>query len=249
MAGRREPDEPHRQIESRGGSLQSIPVSRQPGDLDPETIEIEADDGHRLTACIATPTGEPRGAIVVIQTAFGVDDYLRDVCRSYAGDGYVSIAPALYDRQRRDAVFELTPEGGAQAQKFRGGFVWSDVLRDVEAARRHVAGFGRVGVVGFCVGGSVAWLASQTSGFAAASCYYGKDIVDHLGVAPKCPTMLHFGERDHLIAIGDVDEIRLAFPAIPTFVYPAGHGFDATDPQCATVARGRSLELFRANIG
>ena len=169
-----------------------------------ERIDIAAADGHRLSAYLATPHGAARGGLVVIQTAFGVDDYLRGVCESYARDGYVAIAPALYDRQRRDAVFEHTPDGAAGAQDLRRGLDWEDVLRDVEAARARVAGAGKTGIVGFCVGGSVVWLAAHALNFAAAASYYGKDVVDFLDRPPKCPTILHFGDQDRLIPVSDV---------------------------------------------
>ena len=128
-------------------------------------------------------------------------------------------------------------------------FVWSDVLLDVEAARARVATAGRVGVIGYCVGGSVAWLAARSLDFAAASSYYGKDVVDFLDRAPKCPTILHFGDQDRLIPLGDVEKIRAAFPHIPNYVYHAGHGFDGNTPEVATIARRRTMDLFRATIG
>lgn len=212
-------------------------------------VDIAAADGHRLSAYVAAPAGKPRGGLVVIQTAYGVDDYLRGVCDSYARDGYLSLAPALYDRQRRDAVFSHDAAGGSAAQAMRRGLVWVDVLRDVDAARAKAASAGRVGIVGFCVGGSVVWLAAQKMSFVAAASYYGKDVVDFLSQPPACPTILHFGDRDHLIPLDDIEKIRTAFPGIPNYLYPAGHGFDAHEPESARLARARTLEHFRAHIG
>ena len=214
-----------------------------------EIVEIAAADGHRLEAYLARPAGAPRGGLVVVQTAFGVDAYLRGVCDGFARDGYLAIAPALYDRQRRGAVFEHTPEGGAAAREMRNNFVWDDVLADVEAARRRVAEAGKVGVVGYCVGGSVVWLAAHALPFAAAASYYGKDVVDFLDRAPKCPIVLHFGDSDRLIPLADVDRIKAAFPALPIHVYNAGHGFDGNNPGAAAIARPRTMALFAANIG
>jgi carboxymethylenebutenolidase len=214
-----------------------------------QTIALAASDGHRLSAYLAEPAGAARGGLVVIQTAFGVNDYLHGVCDFYAGEGYAAVAPALYDRQRRDAVFEHTPDGSAKAQEKRAGLDWDDVLRDVEAARQRVAGAGRVGIVGYCVGGSVVWLAAHALSFAAASSYYGKDVVDFLDRAPKCPIMLHFGDKDRLIPASDVEKIRAAFPQLPVYVYAAGHGFDGNAPEPAAVGRARTLDLFRTHIG
>ena len=215
------------------------------GDL----IDIVADDEHRLQAYLAVPAGSPRGGLVVVQTAFGVDDYLCGVCDAYAADGYAAIAPALYDRQQRGAVLAHDTAGMQAAQILRSGFVWAETLRDIEAARSHVARFGRVGVIGFCVGGSVAWLSAQSLSFAAAASYYGKDVVEFLDRAPKCPTILHFGDADRLIPISDVERIRAAFPDIPNFLYNAGHGFDANVPEAARIARERTLGLMRQHVG
>lgn len=214
-----------------------------------ESVNITASDGHGLSAWLATPPGKPRGALVAVQTAFGVDDYLKGVCEAWARDGYATIAPALYDRQRRGAVFEHTPEGAAAAGIMRNAFAWDDVLRDVEAARQRVASSGNVGVVGYCVGGSIVWLAAHALDFAAGSSYYGKDVVDFLDRKPKCPLQLHFGDSDRLIPMSDIEKVRAAWPEIPNYVYAAGHGFDNNNPDAARLARARTLELFRKFIG
>lgn len=215
---------------------------------------IKAADGHELQAWLAMPMGMPLGGLVVIQEAFGLSSYVRSVCESFATDGYAVIAPALYDRQERGAAFDgHDPEVIAQGRKLRGGLVWKDVLADVAAAIEGVSYAGKVGIVGYCVGGSVAWLAAQSLPVTAAVGYYGRDIVDHLEPAPKCPVMLHFGERDHLIPLADVERIRAAYPAIPNHVYPVAHGFDGLrapgDEPAAKLARSRTLELFRKYVG
>jgi len=212
-------------------------------------VDITAADGHQLAAYLATPPGKPRGALVVVQTAFGVDDYLRGVCDAYAGEGYAAIAPALYDRQQRNAVFEHTPEGGKAAGALRNRFVWADVLKDVEAARLRVKDFRKVGILGFCVGGSIVWFAAQKLDFACGSSYYGKDIVDFLQPAPKCPVIMHFGAEDHLIPLADVEKIRSAYPEVPNYVYAAGHGFDSKEGEPTRAARSRTRDLFAKFIG
>ncbi len=214
-----------------------------------ETIEITARDGHRLAGFLSTPAVAPRGGLIVIQTAFGLDDYLRGVCDAFAREGYLTLAPALYDRQRRGAVFEHTPEGGAEAGRMRNAFVWEDVLKDVDAARQRVASAGKVAIVGYCVGGSVVWLAAHSLPFDAAASYYGKDVVDFLDRTPKCPIVLHFGDSDRLIPLADVEKIRTAFPLLPVHVYNAGHGFDGNTPAAAAIARERTMKLFRDHIG
>lgn len=218
-------------------------------------IDVVAADGHRLGAYLASPAGKPRGGLVVIQEVFGVTDYIRSVCDAYAADGYLSIAPALYDRQKRGAVF--APETHDEARKLRAKFVWDDVVKDVGAAAARVVTAGKVGIVGFCVGGSIVWLAASQLPLAAASSYYGRDIAGWLGQhVPKCPMVLHFGATDELIPLPDVEKIRAAYPALPVHVYPgAGHAFDNSTrrdffaPDAAKLARERSLALFRQHIG
>jgi carboxymethylenebutenolidase len=216
-------------------------------------IQLRAADGHVFDAYVAAPRHTPRGALVVIQDAFGVGHYIRSVCDSYCADGYMAIAPALYDRQQRGSVFDHSPESHKAAARFRVALNWDHVLADVEAAIAHVSTAGPVGILGFCVGGSVAWLAAASLPVAAAACYYGKDIVGWLDRPPRCPALLHFGESDHLISPNDVEEIKQAYPNLPTYIYAAGHGFDGTGKghhaESAAIARSRTLEFFRRHIG
>jgi carboxymethylenebutenolidase len=220
-----------------------------------KNLGITASDGHVLAAYLAAPKGKPRGGLVVIQETFGVNAYVRSLCDAYAQDGYASIAPALYDRQRRDAAFDDStgPEVLAEARRLRAALEWPKVMLDVQAAIDEVRSAGRVGIVGYCVGGSVAWLAAVSLPVEAAACYYGRDIVDFLDRAPRCPTILHFGERDHFIPLADVDRIRAAFPDVPSHTYPAGHGFDGAGARhheaSARLARERTLELLRRHVG
>ena len=216
-------------------------------------IQLRAKDGHVFDAYVAAPRQTPRGALVVIQDAFGVGHYIRSVCDSYCADGYVAIAPALYDRQQRAAVFDHSPGSHKAAARFRADLNWDHVLADVEAAIAHVRTTGPVGILGFCVGGSVAWLTSASLPVAAAACYYGKDIAGWLDRKPRCPTILHFGDSDHLIPLSDVERIKRAYPDLPTCIYPAGHGFDGAGKgyhaESAALARSRTLEFFRRHIG
>jgi carboxymethylenebutenolidase len=217
-------------------------------------IVITAEDGHQLGAYLSRPTGTVRGGLVVIQEAFGVNCYIRSVVDAFAVQGYLSIAPALYDRQTQNVQFGYAKGGFDAARKLRAGLIWGDVLRDVEAAANEVAPGGKVGIVGYCVGGSVAWLAGHHLRLAAAVSYYGSDIVGFLDRPPRCPTMLHFAERDAHIPLDDVETIRNAFPELPVYVFPGEHGFacDARpsyEPESTRIAGRRTLALFRKYIG
>jgi carboxymethylenebutenolidase len=216
-------------------------------------LKITAADGHVFDAYLARPAGRARGGLVVAQDAFGLSDYIRSVCDSYAADGYVAVAPAVYDRQERNAVFGRSPEDHERSRTLRNNLAWDKVILDITACRDQVSDAGAVGIVGFCLGGSIVWLAAATIPFAAASSYYGKDVPDWLDKTPKCPIILHFGERDHLIPMSGVERVRAAYPDLPVYVYPAGHGFDGItknhDDTCAALARERTLALFRKHIG
>jgi len=219
-----------------------------------EEVTLTAADGHVFDAYLASPQENARGALVIIQETFGVTEYVRSVCDRFAAQAYAAIAPAIYDRQKRGAnLTESDPESLAEARRLRKGLIWKDVLADVGAAIERVRGAGRVGVVGYCVGGSIAWLAAASLPVAAASAYYGRDIVNFLDQLPKCPVELHFGDRDHLIPPADVERIRAAFPGMPAYVYPAGHGFDGAGArhhaECAKLARERTLAFIRAHVG
>ena len=218
-------------------------------------VRLRAADGHEFDAAFARPAGTARGGLVVIQEAFGVTPYIRDVCRRFAGLGYASIAPCLYDRQQRGFVGSPgDPESGPRAASLRKGLVWADVMADVNAAIDAVMPYGRVGIVGYCMGGSVAWLAALEGRVVAASGYYGRDVVDFLDRRPRCPTILHYGTQDHLIPVADAERVRAAATGAAIYVYEAGHGFDCpTRPSfvedAATLAQARTLGLFRTHIG
>jgi carboxymethylenebutenolidase len=217
-------------------------------------IVIEAADGHKLGAYLAQPSGKARGGLVVIQEAFGVNGHIRSVVERFAREGYSAIAPALYDRQTRKAELRYEGDDLAAARKLRAGLVWDDVLKDVDAAAREVATAGNVGIVGYCVGGSVAWLAGHHLKLAAVVSYYGRDIVDMLATPPKCPTMLHFAERDSHIPLADVERIREVFPEVPIYVFPGEHGFDCNvrdsfHPESSQIAGRRTQALFRKYVG
>ncbi len=219
-----------------------------------EMIELEAADGHRLAAWRAVPVGKPRAGLVIVQEAFGLSGYVRSVVEAYAAEGYATVAPALYDRQVRGVALDgHSPAVLAQGRALRAALQWPQVLADVAAALDAVRCGRGVGVVGFCVGGSVAWMAAQSLAVDAAVAYYGRDIVDHLSAPPGCPVMLHFGEHDPLIPLSDVDRVRAAWPGLPLHVYPTGHGFDAVrvaaDAQPAALARERTRRFLDDIIG
>jgi carboxymethylenebutenolidase len=218
-----------------------------------EIKQLQAADGHRLDAYRAEAAGTVKGSVVVLQEAFGVNAHIRALCDDYARRGYHAVAPALYDRQRRNAAFGYDAGGLEQARALRRGLDYEKVLLDVEAVAASLRDHGKVNVVGFCVGGSAAWLAACRLRIDAASCYYPSDIAKQLGEEPRCPVIMHFAERDHFIPMPTVEEFRRRHPSIPAFVYPADHGFTCSDRShgydavSAQSALERTLALFVGN--
>ena len=218
-----------------------------------ETIELSAGDGTRLDAYLARPQATPKAGLVVVQEVFGVNAHIRRVADGFAAEGYLAVAPALFDRRERGVELDYDEAGLAKGRSLRGAITWDEVALDVAAAVGAAAEAGKVGVVGYCWGGSVAWLAACRLPVAAAVGYYGGQINDLIDEAPGCPVMLHFGEADAMIPLDNVDAIRQRHPAVEVFTYPAGHGFNCDaradfDAESAATARERSLALLARTL-
>ncbi len=218
-------------------------------------VELIAADGLTLSAYRAEPAGKPRGALVVAQEIFGVNSHVRSVCDGYAADGYVAIAPALFDRYERGVDIGYTPPDIARGRELKALAKADAALLDVEAARAAVASVGKVGVIGYCWGGYIAWIASaRLPGFACAVPYYGGGMTDAVAEQPKCPVMAHFGERDSMIPVAGVKALAAAHPAAQVYIYSADHGFNCDqrgsfDAASAALARERTLAFLRQHLG
>ncbi len=218
------------------------------------TLQLRARDGNELSAYVAKPEGAPRGAIVVVQEIFGVNSHIRRVVEQYAAEGYVAIAPAMFDRFEKDVNLGYDAKGMEQGIALMMRTTDETTLADMNAAIDAVAHAGRVGMVGYCWGGRSTYLAACHSDIAAGVAYYGGGIPALLRDVPRCPMMLHFGERDSHIPLTDVEKIRAAYPAGQYHLYPAGHGFNCSeradfDAASARLAFDRSIEFFRKHIG
>ena len=218
-------------------------------------IKLTASDHFQLGGYRADPAGAPRAAVVVIQEIFGVNHHIRAVCDRFAGNGYVAIAPGIFDRIEPNFQSGYAPEEVAVARKFVADPDWTAMLRDSQAAIDAVKDVGPVGSIGFCLGGSVAYAAAtKLSGLSAAIGYYGGAIVRFADDAPKVPTQLHFGEKDTGIPLSDVDTIRAKRPDVEIHVYPgAQHGFNCDerasyDPANSGIAKQRSLDFFARHL-
>ena len=176
-------------------------------------VELQATDGHLFQAWLASPAGTPRGAVIVAPEIFGVNGHIRAVADGYAADGYLAIAPALFDRARRGY------ETGYSAEDVQAGIgvmqtvSLEDAMQDVRACLARVASAGKVGIVGYCWGGTVAWAAAaKVDGLACAGPYYGGGIHGQIGLRPRCPVMFQFAEQDRSPTLEQAREIAAAHP-------------------------------------
>lgn len=219
-----------------------------------EHIKLTASDGVTVGAYKAMPQGKPKGGMIVIQEIFGVNHHIRNVVDQYAARGYVAIAPALFDRAQPNVDLGYTSDDIAIAREIRGKVPTEKMLLDVEAAAKEIASAGKTGIVGYCLGGTIAYAAAvHVPQIAAAVGYYGGGIAAMADQKPKAPTMLHFGERDHSIPMSDVEKVKQARPDVPVFVYDAEHGFSCDerksfDKASADLALERTLKFFDEHL-
>jgi carboxymethylenebutenolidase len=195
-------------------------------------VRLTAKDGHQLDAWLVRPEGKPGGGLVIAQEMYGVTDYLKSVCDFYAGHGYACIAPAVYDRKERNLV--LAYDEGPQhnyAQELFNGWDWPAALIDLDAGRTAIADVmsqeGKIGIVGFCFGGSLAWLAACRYPFDAAVCNYGSDMPKYIDETARCPVLAQVGSADKSFPPDRVAAFRKAHPDVTFHIHPgAPHGFD-----------------------
>jgi carboxymethylenebutenolidase len=221
-----------------------------------QNVTLTAEDGFRLGAYRAEPSGKPRGGIVVIQEIFGVNHHIRNVADSYARDGYVALAPAVFDRVEPNVQMGYEQADIQRGRELRAKIGWDPMVMDVRAAVKALQAEGlKVGVVGYCMGGSLAWLAAtRIDGIAAAVPYYGGAVAEFAEERPKCPVLIHWGETDASIPPEHWEKVKKAHPDIPQHVYPAGHGFECDErgsyhAESSRQARQRTNEFFEKYVG
>jgi carboxymethylenebutenolidase len=220
-----------------------------------ERVQLKASDGFQLGAYVARPSGEPIAGLVVVQEIFGVNAHIRSVADGYARDGFLAIAPALFDRIERDV--ELGYEGAEmeKARSFIPKLSLDSAIKDVAAAmeyaRQQTAR--NVAAIGYCWGGTLAWLAATRLNAAVAVGYYGGQIGKFAAETPKAPVMLHFGRQDRHIPPEEVEKVHAAHPEVEIYWYDAGHGFNCDarasyNAAAAKTARERSLGFLRKHL-
>ena len=219
-------------------------------------IRLRARDGHELDAYLARPAAGVRGGVVIAQEMYGINAYLRSVCDFYAAHGYLAVAPALYDRRQRGLVFDYTKDDHDRAQHTYKAWDLDAALDDLDAGRSAVGEAGKVALIGFCWGGSLAWLAACRRTFACTVAYYGSMMPDYAGEQSRCPMIAHIGDKDTTLPPDRVRHFCAAQPSVPVYIYPgAQHGFDNEnrtarhDPAAHRLARERTLAFLAQHIG
>ncbi len=219
-----------------------------------ERITLTATDNHQLDAWRADPGGPAKGGMIILQAIFGMTPHLGKVCDMYAADGYAAIAPALYDREGKNLVFGYDKDGMAAGIAQREHLREDTVLADIKACETALRPSGKVAVSGFCTGGTWAWITAARGDVDAAVIFYGSNVHDYRDLTPGCPTLLHYGDRDIVVPIDEVEDIRAAYPDLPLHIYEGqGHAFfnpdqAGYDAEAAGLAFARTLEFLGLHL-
>lgn len=222
--------------------------------------ELKAADGQTIPAYVAQPAGQPKGGVVVIQEIFGVNSHIRSVADLYASQGYLAVAPAIFQRVRPNVELGYSADDMSEGMALKNAvenLPAPGVMQDIQAAINYAAQGGKVGIVGFCYGGLLTWRAAcELNGLSAAVPYYGGGMTtpDEVKRKPKVPVMAHFGAKDHFISLESVQAFQKAHPEVEVHLYDADHGFNCDQrgsykPEAAQTARERTLYFFGKHLG
>lgn len=217
-------------------------------------ITTHTTDDHELNIYEAKPE-QIKAGLIVIQEIFGVNHHIQAVADSFAQEGYYVLAPSLFDRFHKNIQLNYSEDDFRQGFSLMNQLDWSLVFKDVQATLdlMHDLIEGKVGIVGYCWGGTVAWRCAHHLNFDAAVCYYGGSIHEHREEKPRCPVLLHFGDKDQYIPRTHIDEIQESNPEAQVHVYSADHAFNCDergnyDPTSAQLARQRTLSFFAQHL-
>lgn len=218
-------------------------------------INFDTAEG-RIGGWLAMPDRPSTMGLVVIQEIFGLTPHIRDVCDRYAREGFIALAPALFDAVQPDSILPYDRSGMFRGRDLVGKLGYERAVRLVSAAAQRLReeGAKKVGVVGFCWGGTIALLANLRLGLPAVS-YYGARNISFVDESLRAPMLMHFGAEDASTPATDIAREREAWPRATIMVYPdAGHAFNRDgDPahysvDAAIRANDETLEFFREHL-
>lgn len=223
-------------------------------------VQLTAADGFAFPAYVAQPAVQSRGGLVVLQEIFGVNSHIRAVADGYAADGYFVVAPSTFHRVQSGVELGYTEADmgtGFALKTAVEALPAPGVMADIQAAIRHAAQGGKVGIVGYCWGGLLTWRSACTlQGLSAAVPYYGGGMTTPTEVArrPQVPVLAHFAEADQWIPLDSVQAFRQAHPDVSVHTYPAHHGFNCDqraswNAEASRLARERTLAFLQQQLG
>jgi len=218
-----------------------------------QQINLNTSGMQCIGAWLAKPAGASRGGIVVVQEIFGVNAHVRSVADGFAALGYTAIAPAFFDHVETGVELGYDDDGFKRGRALVGQISFDRAIEDVASAAESIKAAGRIGVVGYCWGGTVALLAATRLALPAVS-YYGARNVAFLDEKPRAPVQFHFGENDASIPPEAVQRHRDAYLDMETFTYRAGHAFNRDvdpghyDESSARLALDRTLAFFSEHL-
>jgi carboxymethylenebutenolidase len=219
----------------------------------PETITLTAaHDGFTFTALHAQPEGARKGGVIVIQEIFGLDTYVQDDVARWAARGFEVVVPSMFDRGEKGFTALHDEAGFARGKELALANGPDNAMGDIQACIDFLKDRGPVFVVGYCYGGTMAWLAAaRLDGLSAASSYYGGQVAGMAKFDLKAPVIVHLGAKDPHIPAEEVKAaIWTAHPEVPVHVYEnSGHGFNNdgrpdSDLADAQLARQRTVAFF-----
>jgi carboxymethylenebutenolidase len=221
-----------------------------------ETVKLKSADGHELDAYVARPSGEPIAGLVVIQEIFGVNKHIRSIADGYAHDGFLAVAPALFDRIERGVELAYdgpdAQKGVALLQRLDNAKALEDVAAALEFARKQTRK--KSGVIGYCLGGLLAWLSASRLHPDTAVGYYAGRIGGFARENPTAPVQLHFGKLDTHIPAEQVEKVHAAHPEVEIHWYEnAGHGFNCDmrasyNAEASALARSRAVAFLKKHL-
>lgn len=227
---------------------------------------IRAGDGHEFAGHLAVPEKGSGPGLVVIQEIFGLNDYVKGVCGRLAALGYVALAPDLYSRLEPDiAIDESSPDSLPRAFGYVQRLDVPQAVDDAIATLQHLRELPeltdrKAGIIGFCLGGGIAYFVAARADPDVAVCYYGSAIADGLGEAGRvtCPVLFHFGDADEYVPEEKREQVRAAFedrPGVEFHLHPgANHAFDNHNaamfhhPEAAARAWQQTVPFLRREL-
>ena len=216
-------------------------------------ITLKTDDNHTFQAFISQPEHEVKGGIIIIQEIFGVNKHIREICHLYSKYGYLTIAPCLFDREKEMIELSYDMAGVTEGRRLKE-LLNDKSLKEIETSINFVQAAGKVGVIGYCWGGSLSWKAAcRYDELSCSIVYSGGEVPKLKNSKPKCSVMCHFGEFDKSIPMEDVEEFVKKNKNIDVFTYPADHGFNCNhrsqyNQKCSEIALNRTIDFLEKNL-